>query len=148
MAVLAWASLWMLAAPLFHIHPEADHQHGKEGHLHGGTVHMAWSPDLACEYDDHQHIDRNEKYPRESAGKFTKFSHLGDRHTEFSLSLLTDSTDRKSLKPLVAQALGLLPAVGSDIERHTRIQRDTAAIPSPVSFVHTLSPRAPPGFLV
>ncbi|MDH5626389.1 MAG: hypothetical protein OEY21_09805, partial [Nitrospira sp.] len=48
-AVLLWASLWMLAAPLFHVHPEADHRHGEAGHVHGGTVHTVWSQDLDCE---------------------------------------------------------------------------------------------------
>lgn len=148
MAVLAWASLWMLAAPLFHVHPEADHRHGEVGHLHGGTVHTAWSPDLACEFDNHSRVDRIEQHEQGRVGHLTQFSHAGDNHAEFSLSLLTDSTDRKSLKPFVAQALGFLPAVASDIERHARIQRDTVAVPSPVPFVHALSPRAPPSFLV
>jgi hypothetical protein len=45
-----WASLWMLAAPLVHIHPEADHRHGAKDHEHGGTVHTVFSQDLPCEF--------------------------------------------------------------------------------------------------
>jgi len=53
--VLVWASLWMLAAPLFHIHPEADHRHGAADHTHGGTVHTVFSPDLPCEFSVYNH---------------------------------------------------------------------------------------------
>lgn len=54
-AVLTWAALWMLAAPLVHIHPEADHRHGDPGHVHGGTVHTVFSPDLSCEFSHYDH---------------------------------------------------------------------------------------------
>ena len=53
--VLVWASLWMLAAPLVHIHPEADHHHGATDHRHGGTVHTVFSPDLPCEFSGYDH---------------------------------------------------------------------------------------------
>ena len=53
--VLVWASLWMLAAPLFHIHPEADHRHGAADHTHGGTVHTVFSPSLPCEFSVYDH---------------------------------------------------------------------------------------------
>ena len=59
---LLWASLWMLAAPMVHIHPEADHRHGAADHKHGGTVHGVFSPDLNCEFsvDDHASVADNE----------------------------------------------------------------------------------------
>lgn len=53
--VLVWASLWMLAAPLVHIHPEADHRHGAADHKHGGTVHTVFSPNLPCEFSVYNH---------------------------------------------------------------------------------------------
>jgi len=53
--VLVWASLWMLAAPLVHIHPEADHHHGAADHRHGGTVHTVFSQDLPCEFSIYDH---------------------------------------------------------------------------------------------
>jgi len=53
--VLTWTILWMLAAPLVHIHPEADHHHGEAGHVHGGTVHTVFSPDLSCEFSVYDH---------------------------------------------------------------------------------------------
>ena len=55
LAVLTWAALWMLAAPLVHIHPEADHRHGDPSHIHGGTVHTVFSPDLSCEFSHYDH---------------------------------------------------------------------------------------------
>lgn len=53
--VIVWVALWMLAAPLVHIHPEADHRHGEAGHVHGGTVHTVFSPDLSCEFTAYDH---------------------------------------------------------------------------------------------
>lgn len=148
LAVLLWASIWMLAVPLIHIHPEADHRHGEAWHVHGGTVHTVWSPDLDCEFDGHRQVDRTEQSTQEGISNFAQFSHAGDGHAEFGLSLLNDSTDRKSFKSLVAQALGFSTAVVSDAERYVRIQRNTGSVQSSVPFIHTLSPRAPPRLLV
>src|SRR5262245_51189318 len=53
--IVVWASLWMFAAPLVHIHPEADHRHGAVDHKHGGTVHTVFSPDLSCEFYHYDH---------------------------------------------------------------------------------------------
>lgn len=55
LVVLVWASLWMLAAPLVHSHPEADHRHGGEDHKHGGVVHTVFSPDQPCEFSVYDH---------------------------------------------------------------------------------------------
>lgn len=49
-AILPWLTLWMIAIPLVHVHPEADHAHGAPAHMHGGTVHTVFSGDLPCEY--------------------------------------------------------------------------------------------------
>lgn len=54
-AAIVWSSLWMLAVPLVHIHPEADHHHGAADHWHGGTVHTVFSPDLSCEFSTYSH---------------------------------------------------------------------------------------------
>jgi hypothetical protein len=53
--VLTWTILWVLAAPLIHIHPDADHRHGAVDHWHGGTVHTVFSPDLNCEFSRYDH---------------------------------------------------------------------------------------------
>lgn len=138
MGVLIWASLWMLAVPLFHVHPEVDHHHGDVGHVHGGTVHTVWSPDLDCEFNNHE--------PAVSA--HAQFAHHGDGHTEFSLSLLTDTTDRKSLKPFLIQVLGLSPNdVVSDLEQSVRMRQSIAAVPSSPPFIHRIASRGPPHLL-
>jgi hypothetical protein len=136
--VLSWASVWMLAAPLFHVHPEADHRHGEVGHVHGGTVHTVWSPDLDCEFEGHGHADSG----------YAQFAHVGDGHTEFSLALLNDSTDRKSLKPFLAQAFGFSSVAASDVEQSVRIVWNTTSVQLSVPSLHTHSPRAPPSLRV
>lgn len=45
----------MLATPLVHVHPEADHRHGDQGHVHDGTVHTVFSPDLDGEFSIYEH---------------------------------------------------------------------------------------------
>ncbi len=64
LAVLMWASIWMLMAPLFHVHPEADHRHGAADHTHGGTVHTVFSQDLNCEFSvyDHASVAHDESH--------------------------------------------------------------------------------------
>lgn len=47
----AWAIVWLLVVPLIHVHPEIDHHHGEAGHVHAGTVHTIFSPDLDGEFD-------------------------------------------------------------------------------------------------
>jgi hypothetical protein len=137
MAVLLWVSVWMLVVPLFHVHPEADHRHGEAGHAHGGTVHTVWSPDLDCEFANHENHEETVSSP-------AHFAHSGDRHTEFGLSLLTDSTDRKSLKPFLIQVLGSAPNVVSAVEQSAWIRRSITAVPSPLPFIRTVASRGPP----
>jgi hypothetical protein len=135
--VLAWTSLWMLAVPLFHVHPEADHRHGEVGHVHGGTVHTVWSPDLDCEFDK----------PAQTVRGHAQFAHSGDSHAEFGLSLLTDSTDRKSLKPLLIQVLGLSPNADVGMEHNVWIRWSVATLPSSFLFIHAIPSRGPPNRL-
>lgn len=147
-AIVVWASVWMLAVPLFHVHPEADHRHGEEGHLHGGTVHMVWSPDLNCESSDDRHGDPTERTAHDGISNGAQFAHVGDRHAEFGLSILSDTTDRKSLKPFWEPVLESSPAEASGIERYVRVQRSTNVVLSLLPFVRAISTRAPPSLLV
>ena len=127
----------MLMVPLFHVHPEADHRHGEAGHVHGGTAHTVWSPDLDCEFTTHGNYEETVSGP-------AQFTHSGDGHTEFGLSLLTDSTDRKSLKPFLIQVLGVSPSVVSAVEQSAWLRRSIIAVPSPLPFIRTVASRGPP----
>ncbi len=131
----------MLAAPLFHAHPDADHHHGEAGHTHHGTIHAVWSTDLDCEFGSHEDHEDTVSGP-------AHFAHSGDSHLEISLSLLNDSIDRKSLKPFFTQALGFLSATGSDTEYALRVHRAGSSFPSDLPPVGANSSRAPPGFLL
>lgn len=147
-AILIWASGWMLAVPLFHIHPEADHRHGEAGHIHGGTVHTAWSQDLDCEFDGHQHGEETRKSTQGNRASIVPSPHLGDGHSELGFSVLNDSTDRKTLKPFLVQVLEFAQAIVSDVERSVWIQWDTASARFSATCIPTRSPRAPPSLFV
>ena len=130
----------MLLVPLIHVHPEADHRHGEAGHAHGGTVHTVWSPDLDCEFANHENYEETVSGP-------AQFTHSGDGHTEFGLSLLTDSTDRKSLKPFLIQVLGFSPNVVSAVGQSAWIRLSITAVPSSLPFIRTVASRGPPNLL-
>ena len=131
----------MLAAPLFHVHPDVDHHHGEAGHIHNGTIHAVWSPDLDCEFDSHDDHEDTVSGP-------AQFAHSADSPLEIGLLLLNDSSDRKSLKPFFTQALGFLSITGSDQEYAPRIHRAISLFPSDLPPVGANSSRAPPSFLV
>lgn len=98
-AVLSWACLWMLAAPLFHVHPEVEHQHGAGGHLHGGIAHMVWSPDLDGEYD-HHHATDGSQYTISSHSDFLVHPAAAAGIDELEFIYLIDSTGLKLSKPI------------------------------------------------
>lgn len=137
MAVLTWVAMWVLMVPLFHVHPEADHRHGEAGHVHGGTAHTVWSPDLDCEFANHESHEEAVSGP-------ALFAHSGEGHTEFGLSLLTDSTDRKSLKPFLIQVLGFSTDVVSAVEQSAWIRRSITTVPSSSPLIRTVASRGPP----
>lgn len=146
--VLLWVSLWMLAVPLFHVHPEADHRHGETGHVHGGTVHAVWSPDLDCEFENHQEAGGTENAGHDGATKLTQFIHVWDRHYEVGFSFLNDSVDHKHSKPFLTQAFAVAHAALSDSDHSLgREQYDTTRFSS-VRFIHNLPSRAPPSLFV
>jgi len=136
--VLTWLSVWMLAVPLFHVHPEADHLHGTAGHVHGGTVHTVWSGDLACEFGSH------EKAAPTGIALSKHSPPAGHDHPEFGFSLLNDSNDRKSFKQLGTQAACAAIAVMSVLQGCDSAQQELAPYPPSTLFVHDRPSRAPP----
>lgn len=141
MAVLSWVSLWMLAVPLFHVHPDADHLHGQAGHLHGGTVHTVMSPDLECEVESHP------TFVTDSHDAGTTVAGSGHRHIEIGFSLLTDA-DRKSFNPFSSHAYALMPAVTLNPEPSFSYVPQALAACSPTRLIHDLSFRGPPALPV
>jgi hypothetical protein len=136
-AVLTWASLWMLAVPLFHVHPDADHLHGRAGHLHGGTVHTVMSPDLECEVENHPSF-----VPNSHDGGAT-VAGVGHRHIEIGFSLLTDS-ERKLFNPFLSHAHALVPAVAWNLEPSVSQEPRAIALFFTTRLIHDLSFRGPP----
>jgi len=146
--VRAWIILWMLAVPLFHVHPEADHRHGEAGHIHGGTVHTVFSPDLDGEFHDQQDaIAKDERQPVHPIAVSGHHSHASD-YTELGFSFVSNSTDRALPKPLVASALIVEPPALPSLTA------DPSAIPlfilsrSLTLLIQSIPSRAPPSLLV
>lgn len=143
-----WASVWMLAVPLFHVHPEADHHHGEAGHVHGGTVHTVLSRDLDCESSGHHEVDGSVEAANAGVSLSAHPTHPWNEHPEVGFSYLNDSTDRKSFKPLLTQVVCLAFAFTSDPERHDRIEQNSTLAPSVTVFIHDVPSRAPPALLI
>lgn len=137
-----WAIVWMLAVPLFHVHPEADRHHGETGHVHGGTVHTVFSEDLDGEFGSHGTSGQAGR------GMVSHSSTAGQEHGELGFSVLNDSSERKFFKPLLAQVFVVAIAVRPTPDGSDSAEPDNPAIPSSTRFVHELPSRAPPALLV
>lgn len=142
LAVLMWASLWVLAVPLVHIHPEADHRHGASDHVHGGTVHTVFSTDLVCEFSGHDHASVAGGETRCPLHVITLLPH-GPEHLAIDLVLAFSG------EPQVGQGTALEVAARSF---HANLPAPPQAVwqpqpsPSPttVLLVTTFSSRPPP----
>ena len=60
-----WLVLWVIALPLVHIHPDADHVHGMPGHVHGGTYHSILITSPVSAHQDHQLYDHHDSFSHE-----------------------------------------------------------------------------------
>ena len=145
----AWVVVWMLAVPLFHVHPEADHHHGEAGHVHGGTVHTVFSPDLDGEYDDHQRaIDGFGSASPSDVAISGHLSHALET-AELGFSFLSDSTDRKLPKPLFVHVL-VIESTNKDmaVVPGPSVAQDRVFPLSPTFLTRDIPSRAPPFLLV
>lgn len=112
LVILAWLTVWMLAVPLVHVHPEADHHHGQPGHTHGGITHTVVSSDLPCEYGSDSEGPMASPADHKGHSPVVGHStHVFD-HPEVAFSLLTSSPDRSSGKPALAQVVSLVAEDG------------------------------------
>lgn len=145
--VLLWASLWMFAFPLIHIHPGIDHRHGVALHTHDVAVHTVLSSDLDVEFEDHNHGDWQEGDSSEAA-LVDHHSHSLNDHPEVGFTLLAHSSDRKVSKALSTQAIVVNATLASQSDLHTWTDSNPVPIRSSTIFAHQLRSRAPPILLV
>lgn len=141
-AILMWASMWMLAVPLVHIHPEADHRHGAEGHKHGGTVHTVFSKDLPCEFSVYEHASVSENESRCPLHLIAQPLH-GFEHLTIEVVLAS------SAEPQVGKGTALDVAAHSfhanpPAKPHTAWQSQPSPSLTNLLLTTSLSSRAPP----
>ena len=141
--VMFWMITWMLVVPLFHVHPEADHHYGEAGHVHGGTIHTVFSPDLECEFTITIHDSTCPEVAHEHLQTSAHFGHALN-HAELDFSLLTVPIDRPQPKPGII--IAEFPPDGSTTTDQAivvaALQPDT---PPNIVFLSTALPlRAPP----
>ncbi len=139
----AWLMLWMVAVPLVHVHPEADHRHGNSGHIHGGTIHTVLSPDLECEYAARVH---DETCPEAAHQHLQASTHSGHtfNHPEIEFSLLSALIDRLVAKPGITVS-GLPVVESTTVQRAVSTASSLPVISPTVLFLSTGLPlRAPP----
>jgi hypothetical protein len=144
----AWAIVWLLAIPLFHIHLETDPHHGDAGHVHGGTVHTVFSKDLDGEYGHHQGHDAVVESADLGLALSADSSHAWEEHAELGYALLNDSTDRKLLKPFLTPLLFVAQTAIPVPERRDRSEQDGASTFSSRVLVREIPARAPPSSLL
>jgi hypothetical protein len=142
--VLIWVVVWMLAIPLVHVHPETDLHHGEAGHVHGGTAHTVFSPDLDGEFDPHH--DSTHGFGHTSPNQMAVSEHPAhaSEYVEFGFSFLNDSTDRKLSKALFLHSL-IVESIATRIVISTlSVAEDRAFIPSLSFPTRDIPSRAPP----
>lgn len=105
LVIVGWVSFWMLVVPLFHVHPETDQHHGEVGHIHAGTVHSVFSPDLDGEYGNHHHPTDGFGHSMPEHEGFSTYPVQAIEFAEITFPFLIDSTDRKLLKPINSKLL-------------------------------------------
>lgn len=139
---IVWLILWMLAIPLIHVHPDADH-HGLDGRDHGGVFHTIFSQDLDGEYGRQTHTHAA---PEIQPPVLPFLGAAADllSHPEIGFSFLSSIPDRPSAK----QALTDVTLAELDLTLLTRPGYLTrqALFPAPILILlaNDLSGRAPP----
>ncbi len=143
-----WAVVWMLVVPLIHIHPEIDLHHGEARHVHGGTVHTIFSPDLDGEFDNHQHI--TDGFGRTAPNQIAVSSHPAhaSEYAELAFSFLNDSTDRKLPKPPFVHVLVVEPSAIIAYAPTPSIAQHRAFTPLHIFLTRDIPSRAPPSPLI
>lgn len=140
----AWAIVWMLAVPVFHVHPGTDHHHGEAGHHHDGIVHTIFSADLDAEYN-HQHA--HEGIGHSSPGDLAISDHPPHSldNVEFEFTFLSNSTERKIFNPTFLHFFMLQSSASREPSPNLSVVAQPCAIPPPLILLTCDIPsRAPP----
>ncbi len=144
----AWAVLWLLALPLFHIHPETDPHHGEAGHIHAAAVHRVFSADLEGEFEDHHMAHHHAPDADSEPALSAQGPHAWENDHELSFSLLNDATDRKLVKPLLTHLLFVAQHFLPLPERHApAVDQDDSTVAFPL-LAADIPARAPPAPLI
>jgi hypothetical protein len=145
--LLAWAIVWMLVVPLIHIHPEIDPHHGEAGHVHGGTVHTVFSPDLDGEFDTHHDMPDGLGTTSPSHVALSGHPARASEYVELGFSFLSDSTDRKLSKPLFSSGLFVESIAIPVVVPTPSVAEDSTFTPSLPFLTRDIPSRAPPFLL-
>lgn len=140
----AWAILWLIAIPLFHIHPEIDPHHGQIGHVHLATVHTVFSGDLDGEFGHHRDTVESGMTADAELVLSNGSLHAWTADPELGFSLLNDSTDRKFFKPCSTHLLFLTRSVLTLHPRPDLSKADDTPALFSALVVHEIPARAPP----
>ena len=137
-----WLSLWMLAVPLVHVHPEADHRHGTSDHLHGGTVHTVFSKDLTCEFSAH---DQSTVTADESHAPFhfVAYPRHGLEHPEIDV-VLAASSESQSGKGTLLEIAAHVFRLDDRLSVPVKWRKESAPSPTDLLLAIVHPPRAPP----
>lgn len=140
----AWAVLWLLALPLFHIHPETDPHHGEAGHIHAAAVHTVFSADLEGEFGEHRDAHHHAQDTEAGLSLSTEGPHAWNADPELSFSLLNDATDRKLVKPLLTHLLFVVQHfLPLPDRRNPTVEQDDSTVVFPL-LAADIPARAPP----
>lgn len=138
-----WTILWMLAVPAFHVHPDIEHQHGESSHVHGGTFHTVFVPDLVSE-SGYQH--EHDSYGHSAAGDFS----LSDRppHSsdtvQLEFSFISNSTERKLVKLAFIPIFTAQLSGNLELVPRLSVVQPRAITPAPLFMIRHIPSRAPP----
>jgi hypothetical protein len=137
-----WLSFWMLAVPLVHVHPDADHRHGTSDHLHGGTVHTVFSKDLTCEFSAHDHssLTADESH---HPFHFVAYPRHGLEHPEIEV-VLAASTESQSGKGTLLEIAAHVFRPDDRLSGPVNWRTEPIPFPAILLLVTVYPPRAPP----
>jgi len=135
-----WVVLWLLALPLFHIHPETDPHHGEAGHVHAVAVHTVFSGDLEGEFGEQREAPAATD-AADGPVVSAEAPHAWNPDPEVTLSLLNDATDRK---PLLSHILFVADHLQPVLDVHARPQDELRPSAPTKLLIQDVPARAPP----